>query len=61
MRNIKALGAITLSLALVMVTQLVLSAVFGHAMGNVAAGAMAALILLMWWVLPKVLTSSGKL
>jgi hypothetical protein len=54
-------GSITLSLALVMVTQLVLSAVFGHAMGNVAAGAMAALILLMWWVLPKLLKSSGKL
>lgn len=54
-------GSATLSLALVLATQLVLSAVFGHAVGNVAGGLVAALILLLWWVFPKVWRASGRL
>lgn len=52
-------GAATLALALVLATQLVLSAVLGHMVGNVAAGLFAVLILLLWWVLPKVWRARG--
>lgn len=55
------LGSIALALALILVTQLVLSAVFGHRVGVIAAGSIALLIVLQWWVLPKVLKAQGKL
>lgn len=55
------IGSITLALALVLVTQLVLSAVFGHELGNIAAGGIATLIVLLWWVLPKMYRSRGRL
>jgi hypothetical protein len=54
-------GSIALALALVLVTQLVLSAVFGHSVGNVAAGGIAVLIVLLWWVLPKMWRARGRL
>lgn len=54
-------GSVSLSLALVLVTQLVLSAAFGHAIGNVAACGIGALIVLLWWALPKALRARGKL
>ncbi|HXO99243.1 MAG TPA: DUF6328 family protein [Luteibacter sp.] len=45
-------GAGTLAIALVLATQLVLSAVMGSTVGNIAAVVLAALIVVMWWVLP---------
>lgn len=54
-------GSLTLALALVLATQFVLSAVFGHAVANVAAGLMATLIVALWWVLPKVWRAGGRL
>lgn len=54
-------GSVALSLALILVTQLVLSAVFGHAVGNVAAGAIAALVVLLWWALPTFMRAKGRL
>ncbi len=54
-------GSISLSLALILVTQLVLSAVFGHTVGNVAAFAVAALIVLLWWALPKCMRARGRI
>ena len=54
-------GSIALAMALVLVTQLVLSAVFGHSVGNVAAGGIAVLIVLLWWVLPKMWRARGRL
>ena len=55
------LGSIALALALVLATQLVLSAVFGHLLGNIAAGGVATLIVLFWWVVPKLYRSRGRL
>lgn len=54
-------GSVALAVALVLVTQLVLSAVFGHRVGNAAAGGIAVPILLLWWVLPKVFRARGRL
>ncbi|WP_373715328.1 DUF6328 family protein [Roseateles sp.] len=54
-------GSVTLALALVLVTQLVLAAVFGHRVGIVAAGGIAVLIVLLWWVLPKAYRARGRL
>lgn len=54
-------GSVALGAALVLVTQLVLSAVFGHLMGNVAAGGIAVLIVLLWWVMPKMYRARGWL
>ena len=47
-------GACTLGVALVLATQLVLSEVLGHSMGNVAAAVIAGLIVTMWLVVPLV-------
>lgn len=55
------LGSVALSVSLVLVTQLVLAAVLGHAAGNIAAGTVAALIVLQWWALPKVMRAKGRL
>lgn len=46
-------GACALAGALVLATQLVLSAVLGHAVGNMAAGALALFTATVWWILPK--------
>lgn len=54
-------GSAALALALVLVTQLVLSVVFGHLLGIVAAGGIAVLILLLWWVLPTVYRARGRM
>lgn len=53
-------GASCLGVALVLVTQLVLSEVLGHVVGNVAAALCAALIALLWWVLPKIWQARGS-
>ena len=47
-------GSVALALALVLVHNRSLSAVFGHLLGNLAAGGIAVLVVLLWWVLPKV-------
>lgn len=54
-------GCVALSLALVLATQLVLSEVFGTPESLVAAGFVALLILVFWWVLPEVLRARGRL
>lgn len=48
------LGATMLALALVLATQLVLSEVLGHGVGNIAAAGIAVLIVAMWLVAPLV-------
>lgn len=48
------LGSVMLGVALVFATHLVLSEVLGNTIGNIAAGFLASLIVLVWWVLPKV-------
>lgn len=53
------IGAATLASALVLATQLVLSAAFGHAIGNFTAVLVAVLIALMWWALPKLWRNAG--
>lgn len=55
------LGSVTLSLALVLGAELVLSEVFGHVVGLVAAAFIGTTILLLWWVLPKLWKMDGKL
>jgi protein-S-isoprenylcysteine O-methyltransferase Ste14 len=52
-------GAVTLAIALVLVTQLVLSAVMGDSVGNLAAAALGTLIAFMWWGLPWWLRGRG--
>ncbi|QNM96596.1 DUF6328 family protein [Chitinimonas koreensis] len=47
-------GACMLGTALVLATQLVLSEVLGHAVGNIAATVIAVLILTMWVVVPSI-------
>jgi hypothetical protein len=54
-------GSISLSLALILVTQLVLSAVLGHTVGNIAALSVAVLIMLLWWALPKSMRAKGQI
>ena len=46
-------GSASLSLALVLGTELVLAEVFGHPIGLAAASCVGLLILALWWVLPK--------
>ncbi|MES2089757.1 MAG: DUF6328 family protein [Pseudomonadota bacterium] len=53
------LGAATLTFALVLATQLVLSSVLGHTIGNIAAAAVAVLIVMLWWVCPKLWRAGG--
>lgn len=48
-------GALTLALAFVLGTNLVISEVFGHIAGIVACTIMAVLIIVMWWVMPRYL------
>jgi peptidoglycan biosynthesis protein MviN/MurJ (putative lipid II flippase) len=53
------LGAATLGISLVLATQLVLSTVMGQTVGNVAAGFLAGLILLIWCWVPWLLRDRG--
>lgn len=55
------LGSASLALALVLATQLVLSEVLGHTVGNVAASFILAMIVLLWWACPKVWKARGRL
>ena len=52
-------GAATLAIALVLATQLVLSAVMGSTTGNVAACLLGGLIVIMWWLLPWIWRRQG--
>lgn len=52
-------GAFSLALALVSATQVVLSAVLGHMVGNVAAAAIGLLTVGVWWILPRRWRSRG--
>ena len=45
-------GALTLALAFVLGTNLVISEVFGHLAGIIACSIMAVLIIVMWWIMP---------
>lgn len=45
-------GACSLGIALVLATQLVLAQVLGHQTGNIAAGVIAVLIVMIWLVIP---------
>jgi hypothetical protein len=45
-------GAFALAIALVLGTDLVISEVFGATIGLTAAGLMALLIVIVWWVMP---------
>lgn len=55
------LGAASLALALVLVTQLILSEVLGPMVGIVAAVALGTLIVALWWVSPKIWRAKGRL
>jgi hypothetical protein len=55
------LGSVALAAALVLVTQLILSAVLGSMVGNIAAGFVGVLIVLLWWVAPKIWRAKGRL
>lgn len=54
-------GSVALSLALTLATLLVLSEVFGNTVGMFAAGFVATLIVLLWWLFPTLLKASGRL
>ncbi len=54
------LGSTTLAITLVLATQLVLSEVLGATVGTLAAGFLAALIVIIWWVLPKIWKARGR-
>lgn len=54
-------GSIALSLALTLGTHLVLSEVFGSRIGNWAAGFVATLIVLLWWVFPIFMKASRRI
>lgn len=55
------IGSCTLGLALVLVTELILSEVLGHLLGIIAGALVALLIVLVWWVLPKIWRRNGVL
>ncbi|CAN7420273.1 DUF6328 family protein [Acidovorax sp. PRC11] len=54
-------GAVALASALVSGAQLVLSTIFGHVVGSLAAALVAGLIFLLWWWLPRRWKQAGKL
>lgn len=45
-------GATTLSLALILCANLVVSEVFGHMLGGIVSAAVTLLILIFWWIFP---------
>lgn len=52
-------GSIALACALVSAMQLVLSTIFGHIVGSIAAASIAILILALWWWLPRKWKQAG--
>ncbi len=48
-------GSFTLAIALVLGTDLVISEVFGATVGMIMAGIMAALVAIVWWLMPMYL------
>lgn len=54
-------GAVTLAIALISGTQLVLSTIFGHFVGSIVAALIAVLILTTWWWLPRHWKEAGRL
>lgn len=54
-------GAIALASALVSGAQLVLSTIFGHLIGSLAAALVAGVIFILWWWRPRQWKQSGKL
>lgn len=54
-------GALSLALAFILGTNLVISEVFGHVAGIVACALMGSLIVCMWWWLPLHLKRSRKI
>ncbi|WP_233250307.1 DUF6328 family protein [Acidovorax sp. HMWF018] len=54
-------GAVTLASALVSGAQLVLSTIFGHVVGSLAAALVALVIFTLWWWLPRRWKRAGKL
>lgn len=54
-------GSVVLSMALTIGTQLVLSEVFGSRIGIWAAGFVATLIVLLWWVFPMWMKASRRI
>jgi hypothetical protein len=54
-------GAVTLAIALISGTQLVLSTIFGHFVGSLAAALIATLIFTLWWWLPRRWKATEKL
>ncbi|MFY9478483.1 MAG: DUF6328 family protein [Aquabacterium sp.] len=55
------LGATALASALVSGAQLVLSTIFGHVIGTAAALSIAAIILVLWWWLPRKWKRAGQI
>jgi hypothetical protein len=49
------IGSLTLSLALILGTHLVTHEVFGDPMDNILTAFVASLIVVFWWLLPKIL------
>lgn len=54
-------GAVTLAIALISGTQLVLSTIFGHFVVSLAAALIATLIFTLWWWLPRRWKATEKL
>ncbi|MEO7578162.1 MAG: DUF6328 family protein [Massilia sp.] len=54
-------GSLALAIALVLATNLVISEVFGGAVGFAVAGIMALLVLSIWWLLPLYLKRSSAI
>ena len=54
-------GALSLALAFILGTNLVMSEVFGHIAGIIAGVLMGSLIICMWWWLPLHLKNSKKI
>ena len=53
-------GAIALAFAFTLATNLVISEVFGGVAGLIVSGLIAALILVLWWVLPVYLQRAAR-
>jgi len=53
-------GAIALAFAFTLATNLVISEVFGGVAGLVVSGMIAALILVLWWILPVYLQRAAR-
>lgn len=54
-------GSVALTLALILGTHLVTSRVFGDPADNVVTGLVAALIVTLWWLFPKILKARQRM